>query len=336
MRRAIAALVLLVAGIPTPASAQFHSMMIREVYPGIDATVGGDFIELQMYQGGQTLLNGHSITVYPQAGTGTTISFTHNVDNGSNQARILIADVGMGGNFDLTVSIDPAGGAVCFEDIDCVAWGNFSGSTPAPSQVGANESASGIPPGNSIERNISPGCATALDNPADDTNDSEADFVTNAMPTGTPNSATPTETLCPGGGAGGDGDLAPPVTTIDRPKQGRTYAPAKLRTLRGAAADNSGSVVEVDLALRKKMVSGACRWWNGSGFVKRACSARLFFDAAGQGSWTYHLPSKLASSVGTKVASYTLYARSRDAAGNLEPLFTKGRNANRFEIAAPA
>lgn len=284
-------------------------------------------------------MNGTKLRLSPPGGgMDIDVPLDADVPNGDSQRSILIGKAvdGITPNFDRTLNLEGAGGKVCFlgtsnEVIDCASWGSFGTSPDAGSPAAT------IPANQSIERAISGGtCATALDN-GDDTDNSATDFVTNAMPTGTPNSATPTETLCPGGGGGGgDPDTAPPVTKIDRPKQGRTYAPAKLRTLRGTASDNSGSVVEVELALRKKMVSGACRWWNGSGFVKRACSARLLFDAAGQGSWTYHLPSKLASSVGTKVASYTLYARSRDVAGNLEPLFTKGRNANRFEIKAPA
>lgn len=331
MKRALVLVLLAAALVPAPwAAADHHSMKVREVFAGTNADQGLDFVELQMYQGGQHRVMNARLRVFDAAGAQThDVVLPSDVGNGESQRSILIGDTvdGITPDFPTELTLDGAGGRACFlrKDnqavIDCVTWGTYLGST--------TDHAPQIPLDSSITRSITPGCPTALEE-SDDTDNDFTDFsVTSPSPTSNP--SLPTDTGCGGGGGGGEPDLAPPVSTIDRPRQGKTYAPSKLRTLRGTATDN-GVVAEVELALRKKLVSGACRWWNGSGFVKRACGSKLFFDAGGTGSWSSHLPSKLARSVGTTVAAYTLYARSRDAAGNIEPLFTKGRNANRFEI----
>jgi hypothetical protein len=54
--------------------------------------------------------------------------------------------------------------------------------------------------------------------------------------------------------------------------------------------------------------------------------------ATGLASWTYALSGKLTPSDRGKVRFYTLFARATDAAGNVESLFKKKRNANRFEV----
>jgi hypothetical protein len=62
----------------------------------------------------------------------------------------------------------PSGGAGCFQNLDCVSWGPFSGSTTSP--AGTPEPG-GIPLDQSIHRQF----AAPLD-PADDSNDSATDF----------------------------------------------------------------------------------------------------------------------------------------------------------------
>jgi hypothetical protein len=67
--------------------------------------------------------------------------------------------------------------------------------------------------------------------------------------------------------------------------------------------------------------------------VSGACSSKLFIDAtsAGNGAWDYAAPL-LKQSLKGKIKKYTLFARSLDADGNVESTFSKGRNANAFEI----
>ena len=196
----------------SPASASFHLMMIREVSAGSGGGSAGDFIELQMYAPGQHLVAGKQVKVYQGAVEMATATFAGNVGNGANQATILVAPAGSGLGADASLSSEvPASqGKACFVDpgtpdpypsppqfIDCVAWGSQMSDadtgTPAPA----------IPPGQSIERTIARGCATALD-PADDTNNSAGDFATQPSPNPEPNSATPNEAACPPGTPGGE------------------------------------------------------------------------------------------------------------------------------------
>src|SRR5262249_62234299 len=126
-----------------------------------------------------------------------------NVANGANQSTILIGDTSTPGNPDLTwgtlrssITSDVSGGAFCYENIDCVAWGG--GWTPsALAQLPSPETGplSGLAPNQVAIRGISRGCATALDD-ADDTNNSASDFSFGFF-TPRNNSVTPTETVCP-------------------------------------------------------------------------------------------------------------------------------------------
>lgn len=191
----------------SPASASFHLMMIREVSAGSGAGSAGDFIELQMYAPGQHLVAGKQVKVYQGAVEMAAATFAGNVGNGANQATILIAPAGSGLGADASLSgeVPATQGKACFVDpgtpdpypnppqfIDCVAWGSQMSDadtgTPAPA----------IPPGQSIERTIARGCATALD-PADDTNSSAADLAIQPAPNPEPNSSAPNETACTGG-----------------------------------------------------------------------------------------------------------------------------------------
>src|SRR5437773_393427 len=70
------------------------------------------------------------------------------------------------------VAFADKGGAVCYVSgtpgfVDCVSWGNFSGSLPSP--TGGNVDPAGIPDTKAIRRSIARGCPTLLEGP-DDTN----------------------------------------------------------------------------------------------------------------------------------------------------------------------
>jgi hypothetical protein len=200
-----------VVALTTPsASASFHLMKIREVYPGTALAPDRAFVELQMPAPGQNHVGGHEIVVYNSAGTVTaTVPMTSSVPNGQSQRTILLGDSDVT-NRDFPANIGtlvaPAGGAVCFPDgvpPDCVAWGTFTGAASLPGAVGTPEPGA-IPDGSSLTRGITRGCPTALD-AADDTDNSSADFALTTPATPRNNAATPTETLC-----------QPPETTITR------------------------------------------------------------------------------------------------------------------------
>lgn len=148
------------------------------------------------------------LTVYAAGGAALgSIAFPANVANGANQQTILIGDSGVQSAFgaipDLTdagLEIRRAGGAACWAgSIDCVAWGDFSGSTPSP--AGAPADPGGIPDATALRRTIEPGCPTQLQ-ASDDRDDSASDFF-DAAPEPRPNSVVPFEQACPA--AGGEG-----------------------------------------------------------------------------------------------------------------------------------
>ena len=104
--------------------------------------------------------------------------------------------------------LSPAGGAVCWEALDCVSWGNFSGTLPSSGRPPARPA--GIPDGMALRRTIAAGCATLLE-AGDDTHNSAADFDA-VFPGPRPNSVPPTEHACGGRrrrGGGGPGKRAP-------------------------------------------------------------------------------------------------------------------------------
>lgn len=223
-----AALMMLALWAPN-AMATFHLMQVREVYPGSVANPDSEYVELQMYASGQEFVAGHIVRAYSATGavTGEDV-FSADVAHGANQSTILIAtpqaEAQFGVEADGAMSspgqLDPGGGAVCWEAIDCVSWGTFSGSLFSP--AGSPAVPSGIPDGMALRRTIAPGCATLLE-AADDRDNSALDFQV-VFPGPRPNSVAPTEHPCtsqPGGGAGGEGQpsgayAAAPQTRITR------------------------------------------------------------------------------------------------------------------------
>ena len=204
------ALAALSIGAPA-AQASFHEILIREVKAG--SAANDSYVVLQAYKGGQQFVGGHSLTAYG-AGGGTlgTFTFAGPVASGQNQMTILIADTAYAASFPsgpapdgiaAEVDLDPAGGAVCWQEIDCVSWGGFGGSLPSP--AGTPAAAAGIPVGTALRRTIAPGCATLLE-AGDDQNNSAGDFSVEA-PAPRSNAVPPTEQGC-GGATGGSGGAA--------------------------------------------------------------------------------------------------------------------------------
>jgi hypothetical protein len=209
------------------ASASYHLMKISEIGQGGGG--GPDYVELQMYAGGQNFVGGHSITTYGPTGSPmSTFTFPAGVSQGANQRTILVArddgSLPVTADFVTADLVLPTNGAACFIDtlplngIDCVAFGTFTGfSGGAPSPVGTPAPAPA--PGGALERSIAPGCATLLES-GDDTDDSSADFAL-ATPSPRPNSVAPTETPCTGGGGA---DTDPPQTKIKKAPKGKIDA----------------------------------------------------------------------------------------------------------------
>jgi cysteine-rich repeat protein len=167
-----------------PAQATFHLMKIVELFPGTPASPSAQYVVLQMYASGQNLVGGHNITFFNAAGAQVANRvFASNLPNGANQTKILIATpqaetfFGLQADLEIAASILAAGGKACFANtIDCVAWGNYTGSATG---VGTpfNQTGGGLLSGMAAKRrlNISGG-ATTLE-AGDDTGNSATDFL---------------------------------------------------------------------------------------------------------------------------------------------------------------
>jgi cysteine-rich repeat protein len=182
----VALFVLLAAA---PAWAAFHLMKVVEVFPGTPASPNAQYIVIQMYAGGQNFVSGHAVRVYNAANVEIgTFTFVADVATGTNQAKILIATTqaeaffGITPNLTMASILPVAGGKVCFDALDCVTWGSYSGSdggtpfngTAVPVAAQPNR---GLVLGKAIKRRLDiSGSPTNLDN-ADDTGVSSNDFV---------------------------------------------------------------------------------------------------------------------------------------------------------------
>jgi hypothetical protein len=138
---------------PVPASATFHLMEIVEIFPGTDSDPAAQYVMLQMYAAGQNLVHQHFVEVFDTNGQELgKFTFTQDVANGADMSTVLIATAEAQSLFNLEADlqmmptpglpggylgagsaavavvsfIQPAGGAVCYDFIDCVAWGTFS------------------------------------------------------------------------------------------------------------------------------------------------------------------------------------------------------------------
>lgn len=222
------------------AEATFHLIKVREVFPGSIANPDSSYVELQMYSGGQGLVQNGNIKVFDAAGN-VTHSFTpgHSVANSANQSTVLIADSAYAAQFpsaptpdftDSALNLSPAGGAVCWPQTDppfddCASWGNFSGQAMLASTDAAPAAPGGIPDGMAIRRTIAPGCPTQLED-SDDSNNSAADFSV-VTPEPRPNSVVPSEQGCGAAGGPVPGQTGPgggaPQTTLSGKPAKRTH-----------------------------------------------------------------------------------------------------------------
>jgi hypothetical protein len=186
---------------PAASHGAFHFIKVSEI--GNPVGFADDFIELQLYAGGQQFVSTHHVRIFDAAGAVQgDYEVPTNLGNGDSQRTFTVgnstaSDYNYGG-----VTVSGAGGAVCWNElgapgpfggIDCVSWGSYApGVEPLSSPAGTNAPA--IPDGQSLRRKIDRGCATLLE-AGDDTNNSSADFVLGA-PTPRNNSVVPTEKPC--------------------------------------------------------------------------------------------------------------------------------------------
>ncbi|HEX6585337.1 MAG TPA: calcium-binding protein [Solirubrobacterales bacterium] len=192
------------------AGAAYHQNLIRQIHPST-GVLGGEWVELQMYAAGENQVAGKVIRTFFPDGSQSSLyvitprNDTPNAPNGENQRTILISSLftpaGVTADYVAPVNdlqMTGMDGAVCYTEnnpptytpIDCVAYGNFTGSIPS-----AGTPAVQTPFESTLERGITRGCATALD-PADDSNTSAADFALSTNPPRN-NATPPTETVCP-------------------------------------------------------------------------------------------------------------------------------------------
>jgi hypothetical protein len=209
-----------------PASATFHLMKIREVYPHGTAS----YVELQLLESGEYQVGGHHLVSYNANGSiADDFTLPSNASSASRaNATILITGSGYAAAFpsgpgtdelDNSMNLSEAGGAVCWvegEPPDCVAWGNFTGPLPThdpPLLVGSPVSPSGVTAGKALLRKITPFCPTFLEG-RDDSDDSATDF-SEQNPNPRNNASPVAEQLC-----------SVPETTIDSKPTSPTKATA--------------------------------------------------------------------------------------------------------------
>jgi hypothetical protein len=183
-----------------PSASAVEELLVREVYAG--GAHNDSYVVLQASSPGQNFATGYTLTAYGSAGgvigAGT---FQSDFPNGESQMTLLIADTAylssfVGGpvpNLSMPgLNLSPAGGAVCWEEFDCVAWGSFSGTTPSPTGEQAN--AMTTSQRYVLNRDIDAGCPSALDLD-DDTDDSRDDF-TQHLPNPRNNASLIPEIVC--------------------------------------------------------------------------------------------------------------------------------------------
>jgi hypothetical protein len=256
LRGGACAVALAVSGaalVASPAAATFHEISIREVYAGSSAQPGSQYIELQAWSAGQNFVGGHSLKTYDAGGNVTdTATFSNPVSNGASQSTMLLATPAAETEFSLAAdkglavgALTPSGGAACWEALDCVSWGSFSGPLPSP----AGPPAVAIPDAMALRRAISPGCATLLE-ASDDHDNSAAEFSA-VFPAPRPNSVAPSERSCPRSGGQSEGPGGGDANRRGAPQTALRRKPAKKNADRTPtfrfSSDEAGSTFQCKL-----------------------------------------------------------------------------------------
>ncbi len=186
MRALPAWMLLLSSLLAAPADAAFHLMKVREVFGGGSAAgATAQYVQLQMYFPGQSVVGGHSVILYDATGTAVgSATFGASVANGASQSMILIATADAQSYFSVTADLSVpstvdirAGGKACFDLIDCVAWGSYAGADVGTPLAGGTPFAGGIPDDQAIHRRLDVFGSPTLLEASDDTNNSNNDFA---------------------------------------------------------------------------------------------------------------------------------------------------------------
>jgi Calx-beta domain len=141
------------------------------------------------------------------------------------------------------------------------------------------------------------------------------------------------------------GETQRPETKFHHPRHAHSY---RLNDWRVQVAwhifarDAGGSdVSKVQVALRKRSMSGSCSWLTRSGFEGGPCSSKRWITVRDRSALTdhpydwifvYDPRPKLRPSSGTSIRNYTIFSRATDGSGNVENSFHPSRNANTFEV----
>ena len=174
----------LLLALAAPAFATFHLIKVVEVFPGTPASPNAQYVVLQAFSLGQNLVINHAVTVYDRNGLLVgSATFPASVANSANQMKLLIATpqaqsfFGVTADLAMSPIIPAAGGKVCWDVVDCVAWGGYIGGiTPSPVGTPFNVPV-GLLRGKAMKRRLDIcGSATVLDS-CDDTDNSANDFV---------------------------------------------------------------------------------------------------------------------------------------------------------------
>jgi cysteine-rich repeat protein len=173
----------------SPLSANFHFMNIVQVFGGSAAAPDAQYVMLQMWTGGQNVVGGHELTIYNGDGSvAVTLPFPPSpggdVDNGANQATILIgtaeAQALFGVTMDLVISpVDTTGEGVKIRwagASDCVAIGGYTGSTTGVGLPFLMGDFAGLALTRRLDVCTGLGATAGLDL-CDDTDNSATDFV---------------------------------------------------------------------------------------------------------------------------------------------------------------
>lgn len=254
LRAVLLACVALMAQAPL-AHATFHEVLVSELYPGSVASPQSSFLELRMYNDEQNLVGGHTVTLY-QADGSPIHTFTFPTDlpgKGVNQQTMLVGDSAVAEAFGVTpdlvdagFNIPAAGGAACWDGLDCVSWGSFSGQTAPSSGIPVDQG--GIPDGKAIERRITGGACSNWLEPADDTNDSDSDFF-DATPSPVSYATVPVTPTC-------TPPLPTPTVTLDtKPPSSTKSTEAKFAF--HASSEATGFECRLDLGSYKDCTAGA-------------------------------------------------------------------------------
>jgi hypothetical protein len=141
-------------------------------------------------------------------------------------------------------------------------------------------------------------------------------------------------------------DRVEPKTVFHVPRHNKTYG---LRhyvrdEVHISPSDGESGVDKVVFALRKKLRSGACSWYNLRVWVRRSCADPLGSTRETSKKWNnmrvprdlfimYFYQDKLKpTTFRSGIRHYTAYAKTRDHAGNGESQLVRGRNKNTFKI----